>query len=109
MTKARNDARPRICRVVTNVLLGGRSRVKHFACLQLHRSPLISLRLLPTSFRKLVIMMHPSRQAYVEEDEPEVSFNPKDLQVLEVFMQCFQSGNGSKFKLLAGDSQQEEG
>ncbi len=54
-------------------------------------------------------MMHPSRQAYVEEDEPEVSFNPKYLQVLEVFMQCIQSGNGSKSKLLAGDSQQEEG
>ena len=39
--------------------------------------------LFETTYVTTAIMMHPSRQAYVEEDEPEVSFHPSRSHAFE--------------------------
>ena len=54
-------------------------------------------------------MMHPSRQAYVEEEEPEVSSDSNDSHYLEVFMKFVQSSDGSILSLSSEVYQRAKG
>jgi len=54
-------------------------------------------------------MMHPSRQAYVEEDGREVSFSSRDLVSIRLFIRVLQICEASLQGILAGQSQRDEG
>lgn len=54
-------------------------------------------------------MMHPSRQAYVEEDEPEVSSHPQESRADQMFINVFQSCGGSLLAILAMQDQRDVG